>query len=91
MNATTEISQGASHDSSSKPTSTQTKNYQDEAASRESKLKAIWDEHMGDVKKRAVVFYRRAVVLLLSWHPEVDDLHTDKEVSKSGQEQNINY
>jgi hypothetical protein len=43
-------------------------------------LKAIWDEEMSDVKK-APIFYRKAAVLLLSWDPEVDDLHVDKEVS----------
>jgi len=91
MNTTAEMSPGVLHDSlPNGSTSTQTKYYQDEAESHDSKLKAIWDEHMGDVKK-AVVFYRRAIVLLLSWHPEVDDLHTDKEVSKSAREQNINY
>jgi hypothetical protein len=91
MDATAEMSQGVLHDSpSNRSPSTQTKYYQDEAESHDSKLKAIWDEHMGDAKK-AVVFYRRAVVLLLSWHPEVDDLHTDIEVNNSAREQNINY
>ena len=57
----------------------QARNYQDEAASNESKLKALWDEHMGTVEKETI-FYRKAVVLLLSWHPDVDDLHTEEEV-----------
>jgi hypothetical protein len=91
MNATIEMLQGVLHNGlPNESTSTPTKYYQDEAESHDSKLKAIWDEHMGDVKK-AVVFYRRAVVLLLSWHQEVDDLHTDKEVSKAAAEQYVNY
>lgn len=53
--------------------------YQDKAASKDSQLKAIWDEQMG--AKNIAVAYRQAHVLLLSWHPEDDDLHVDQEVS----------
>jgi hypothetical protein len=70
---------GLSLSSPNLPESTQTNNYQDQVASHESKLKALWDEHMGMVKEESI-FYRKAVVLLLSWHPEVDDLHTGDEV-----------
>jgi hypothetical protein len=59
--------------------SIQANNYQDEVASHESKLKAAWDAHMGTVKNESV-FYRNAVVLLISWHQDIDDLHTGEEV-----------
>jgi len=80
VNTTQEGTQGGlSLRSPNRPESTQTNNYQDQAASHESKLKALWDEHMGVVKEESI-FYRKAVVLLLSWHPEVDDLNTGDEV-----------
>jgi len=79
-NSRKENTQATLDDSSpNRSESIQTRNYQDEAASNESRLKAIWGEQFGTVKKETV-FYRKAVVLLLSWHPDVDDLHTDKEV-----------
>jgi len=79
-NARKENSRGSSdHSLPNQGGSVQTRNYQDEAASNESKLKALWDEHMGTVEKETI-FYRKAVVLLLSWHPDVDDLHTEEEV-----------
>ncbi len=59
--------------------SSQAANYQDLAASKESKLKAIWDQKMGPKKLEAL--YKRAFVLLLSWDQDGDDLHTDQEVS----------
>ncbi|KAF4636285.1 hypothetical protein G7Y89_g1792 [Cudoniella acicularis] len=57
------------------------KNYQDKEESHDSRLKAVFDERMGCVK-RAAVSYRKAVVLLLSWHRDIDDLHTEDEVAK---------
>ncbi|KAL3420455.1 tyrosine-protein phosphatase non-receptor type 6 [Phlyctema vagabunda] len=57
----------------------QSGNYQDEIESHDSRLKASWDDNMGDLKER-VVSYRKAFVLLLSWDKTVDDLHTDEEV-----------
>jgi hypothetical protein len=79
-NARKENSQGSlDHSLPNQGEAAQTRNYQDEAASNESKLKATWDEHMGTVEKETI-FYRKAVVLLLSWHPDVDDLHTQGEV-----------
>lgn len=69
------------HDSSpNRSTPTRADHYQDEVESFDSKLKAIWDENLGDVGKGKAVVYRRVVVLLLSWHRDFDDLHTDKEV-----------
>lgn len=55
------------------------KNYQDKDESHDSRLKAIWDKHMGDVKEK-VVSYSKACVLLLSWDEKDDDLHTHDEV-----------
>lgn len=57
------------------------KDYEDVAESLDSKLKAKWDEKMGDLKNN-YISYRKAFVLLLSWDESFDDLHTDKEVSK---------
>jgi hypothetical protein len=56
------------------------KDYQDEAETRDSKLKAIWDGEIGNLKNTSIS-YRNAFVLLLSWHPDDDDLHTGDEVS----------
>ncbi|KAM3066683.1 hypothetical protein ACMFMG_002393 [Clarireedia jacksonii] len=56
----------------------QSENYQDEEASKDSKFKAIWDEQIG--AKNTSVTYREAHVLLLSWHPDDDDLHVEQEV-----------
>ncbi|KAE8446889.1 hypothetical protein EG329_011520 [Mollisiaceae sp. DMI_Dod_QoI] len=55
--------------------------YQDKKASHESKLKAFWDEQMRIGKKKEVI-YKKAVVLLLSWDDDVDDLNTKDEVTK---------
>lgn len=52
--------------------------YQDEYTSRDSKLKAIFNEQM-DAENSGVA-YRKVHVLLLSWHPDDDDLHVEKEV-----------
>jgi hypothetical protein len=65
----------------SQPFEPTAKDYQDEVETRDSKLKAIWDNEMVELKKKAVVHYKKAYVLLLSWHKDVDDLKTDKEVS----------
>jgi hypothetical protein len=82
MDGTTEdAAQGAPKDKlDNRADSTQPQDYQDKFESHESRLKAIWDKEMGGAKKTPV-FYRNAAVLLLSWDPKVDDLHTDKEVS----------
>ncbi|KAF8849841.1 hypothetical protein BDZ45DRAFT_697220 [Acephala macrosclerotiorum] len=60
--------------------SAQNMNYQDEAASHESRLKAIWDEQITTGKKKEAI-YKSAFVLLLSWDDDVDDLHTRDEVA----------
>ncbi|KAL2064192.1 hypothetical protein VTL71DRAFT_4686 [Oculimacula yallundae] len=62
------------------PESSRTNNYQDEAASTDSRLKAIFDGQMGPSTSPAV-FYNNAAVLLLSWHEDVDELKTSNEVS----------
>jgi hypothetical protein len=54
--------------------------HQNEAASLDSKYKAIWDAEMGTAKRKPFS-YRKVAVLLLAWHPDVDDLHTKEEVS----------
>jgi len=80
MANTIKDTQGTSNISTlNRPEPIQANNYQDEAASHESKLKAVWDAHMGTVKNESV-FYRNAVVLLISWHQDIDDLHTGEEV-----------
>lgn len=53
-------------------------NYQDEYTSRESKLRAIFDEQM-DAENSGVAC-RKVHVLLLSWHPDDDDLLVEKGV-----------
>lgn len=57
-----------------------TKDYQDEDETRDSKLKAVWDNELGDLKSKHIP-YQKAYVLLLSWHKDIDDLKTDEEVS----------
>ncbi|RDW82288.1 hypothetical protein BP6252_03400 [Coleophoma cylindrospora] len=69
------------HDASHQPNPCPPRDYQDEEESRDSRLKAIWDQDLGRVKN-ATVSYRQAFVLLLSWHKDVDDLHTSEEVTK---------
>jgi hypothetical protein len=54
------------------------KDYQDEAETRDSKFKAVWDNAIG-VKSKDTP-YQKAFVLLLSWHKDIDDLKTDEEV-----------
>ena len=58
---------------------TRGEDYQDTAETRDSKFKAIWDGEMGDIKNN-YISYRKAFVLLLSWHDNLDDLHTKEEV-----------
>ncbi|TGO24997.1 hypothetical protein BPAE_0090g00410 [Botrytis paeoniae] len=53
--------------------------YQDKDASNDSKLKALFDEHMS--AKNASVAYREVHVLLLSWDRKDDDLHVEQEVA----------
>jgi hypothetical protein len=65
---------------SSRPLESPTKDYQDEAETRDSKLKAVWDIALGNLKTRYTP-YKKAYVLLLSWHKDIDDLKTDEEVS----------
>ncbi|KAK8007742.1 hypothetical protein PG989_001732 [Apiospora arundinis] len=57
-----------------------TKDYQDEHATHDSKLKALWDIEMGDLKSQYIP-YTKVSVLLLSWHKDIDDLKTDEEVT----------
>lgn len=59
--------------------------HQDKEASHDSELKAIWDQNISDVNAEPLS-YCKAVVLLLSWDKEVDDLKTDKEVGTTLQE-----
>ena len=76
-----ENQQGDLHDNSPRQSvKAKAKDYQDEAETRDSKFKAIWDGEMGDLKNNSIS-YRNAFVLLLSWHSSVDDLHTGEEVS----------
>ncbi|KAF7960137.1 hypothetical protein EAE96_001736 [Botrytis aclada] len=70
------------HDSRSTTASTTNNppaDYQDKEASNDSKLKAIFDEHMS--AKNASVAYRQVHVLLLSWDRKDDDLHVEQEVA----------
>jgi len=57
-----------------------TRDFQDEAETRDSKYKAVWDNEMANLKN-SFIPYQKAFVLLLSWHEDVDDLKTDEEVS----------
>ncbi|PQE09664.1 hypothetical protein CJF31_00011217 [Rutstroemia sp. NJR-2017a BVV2] len=57
-----------------------TENHQDEEASKDSKFKAIWDDQIS--AKNPAFAYREAHVLLLSWHPDDDDLHVEQEVKQ---------
>ena len=57
---------------------TSPKDYQDEDESRDSKFKTIWDR---ELKNELGIAYRKAFVLLLSWHKDVDDLNTGNEVT----------
>ncbi|KAK9788202.1 hypothetical protein AB5N19_02982 [Seiridium cardinale] len=57
-----------------------TKDYQDEAETRDSKFKSVWDNEMGNLKNKYIP-YQKAFVLLLSWDEAIDDLKTDKEVT----------
>jgi hypothetical protein len=53
-------------------------NHQDEQASKDSKFKALWD---GQISAKIPAFtYSEVHVLLLSWHPDDDDLHVEQEV-----------
>jgi hypothetical protein len=72
--------EGASFENASSQPQHTTKDYQDEAETRDSKYKAVWDNEMGNLKN-SFVPYQKAFVLLLSWHKDVDDLKTDEEVS----------
>jgi hypothetical protein len=58
--------------------------HQDEDESRDSKFKTIWDTEMGDLRNATGISYRKAYVLLLSWHEKDDDLNTSGEVSNNG-------
>jgi hypothetical protein len=51
---------------------------EDRGSSEDSAFKAIWDEQIG--AKKTAFAYREAHVLLLSWHPDDDDLHVEQEV-----------
>lgn len=62
------------------PRATPQEGHQNEAASLDSKYKAIWDAEMGTAKQKPFS-YRKVAVLLLAWDPKVDDLHTEEEVS----------
>ncbi|KAK6822851.1 homeobox domain-containing protein [Apiospora arundinis] len=54
------------------------KDYQDEDETHDSKLKALWDDEMGDLEGQYKP-YTKVCVLLLSWDQKIDDLKTDKE------------
>lgn len=55
--------------------------YQDVNETQDSKLKTAWDDVMGGLKTQHNA-HERVAALLLSWHPDVDDLKTDQEVSR---------
>lgn len=64
----------------SEPHGSPAQEYQDEDETWDSKLKAMWDSEMGGLKRHWTP-YTKVSVLLLSWHKDIDDLKTDKEVS----------
>jgi hypothetical protein len=51
-----------------------------EAASEDAKLRNVWETSMKDFGL-AAKSHRDTVVLLISWAPELDDLHTTEEVN----------
>lgn len=62
------------------PSFSETKeDYQDKTTSHDSRLKALFDEQLSGLKE-ARASYSKAAVLLLSWHPECNDLNTEGEV-----------
>jgi hypothetical protein len=69
---------GQESDSSSRDTPHE--GHQNEAASLDSKYKAIWDAEMGAARQKSFS-YRKVAVLLLAWHPTFDDLNTKEEVN----------
>lgn len=62
-------------------TSNQPVDHQDEDASLDSELKAIWDAEIGSPKRKPVL-YREAAALLISWDDNTDDLKTGEEVNR---------
>ncbi|KAH6676439.1 hypothetical protein B0J14DRAFT_354256 [Halenospora varia] len=64
------------------PSFSETKeDYQDKTTSHDSRLKALFDEQLSGLKE-ARASYSKAAVLLLSWHPECNDLNTEGEVNE---------
>ncbi|KAK7961079.1 hypothetical protein PG988_012293 [Apiospora saccharicola] len=81
------VSLEVSHASSSRATpqppdrhKSPSKDYQDEDETRDSNLKALWDGEMGTLRSQYIP-YSKVSVLLISWHEDIDDLHTEGEVN----------
>lgn len=63
------------------PVEPPSRDYQDEDETQDSRLKTAWDGVMGGLKTKHNA-HEKVSALLLSWHPDVDDLKTDQEVSR---------
>ncbi|KAI4595699.1 Phosphatidylinositol-4-phosphate 5-kinase [Pestalotiopsis sp. 9143b] len=61
------------------PVEPPSRDYQDEDETQDSRLKTAWDGVMGGLKTKHNA-HEKVSALLLSWHPDVDDLKTDQEV-----------
>lgn len=63
---------------SSEQTQVHEVNYKAENAQVDADLSVKWNSWMSDGKKNS--FYKEVFVLLISWHPDYDDLGVGKEV-----------
>jgi hypothetical protein len=54
--------------------------YLEETVQQDANLQVLWTNWMSDVQKPS--FYKAVSVLLLSWHPECDDMAVGDEVSR---------
>ena len=64
----------------SKPDRSATPNKHEKPVPEHSDLQAAWDESMKGVGGLGLP-HRKCAVLLISWEPKLDDLHTGKEVN----------
>ena len=53
--------------------------YQDQEQCKQVRLQMIWDEKMVNADKTSP--HENVAVIIISWDPELDDLHTGEEVS----------
>jgi hypothetical protein len=53
--------------------------YLEEGVQEDASYQVQWSNWMSDGQQRS--FYKQVFVLLLSWHPECDDMAVDQEVA----------